>query len=115
MTLEEKANDPRYIGAIEMLGRTGMSEYQIRYDDDPEPVVWIAVATYADGRWEAAAGREPLSATLRLCAQVIDGGMCRHCHKGTAFDENFGDEPLSEIICWYSWDPELKTYRRGCA
>jgi hypothetical protein len=22
--------------------------------------------------------------------------------------------PLNESVCWYQWDPEMKTFRRGC-
>jgi hypothetical protein len=67
------------------------------------------------GRHEAAAAIDPVTATLRLCAQVIDGGHCAHCHRLTIFIEDADDPgPLGRAGCVYQWDPELVTFRRSC-
>ena len=107
-------DDPRYIAAIEMIGRTGAISYQIRYSDDEQPVVWMAVASYRDGKWEVAAAADPIAATLRLCERVVDGGICAQCKRMTAFDVDFGAMPLADVVCWYQFDPERVTFRRGC-
>lgn len=102
------------IAAMEMIGRTGAEGIQVRYSDDPEPVVWMAIAGFKDGHYSCSAGITPLQAILKLCDELIDGGICRHCHKptGVLIDHNAGNMP--KVICWYTYDPELKTFRRGC-
>jgi hypothetical protein len=93
-----------------------MVQFQLRYSDDEEPVVWMAVAIYDDERWECAAARHPLKALFRLCEQVILGGTCTHCHRPTGFEEepDGGPMPFDQSICWYRYDPELVTFRRAC-
>lgn len=64
------------IGAItDLLGRTGANGFEVRYSE-PEiegtPTVWLAIASYADGKWEAGAGAHPVLAGQRLC---------QHCHR----------------------------------
>jgi len=98
-----------------MIGRTGSTGFQMRYDDEQDPVVWVAVALYKKGRWECAAGPGPVEATLRLCEHLMDGGRCAHCGRPSGFNPDFdATMPLEPLVCWYQWDPERKTYRRGC-
>jgi hypothetical protein len=59
----------------------------------------------------------PWRATFRLAEAVLDGGHCRHCHKMTAVDDKPADDLLAatgEIVCFYRYDPELRTFRRSC-
>jgi len=126
MSGEYDHQDPRLTAAIDLLGRNGARSVQLRYSDDEQPVVWMAVAEFhLDGRgrptkddgeqhYEAAGAMHPLSALFKLCGQLMDGGECTHCHRPTGFDEDFGAMPLDELICWYQWDPERATFRRGC-
>lgn len=106
-------DDPRMIPAVEMLRRTGAEEFQIRYCEEEQPVIWMAVGRWG-GRWETGAGMEPLTAVFRLCDQVIDGGQCMHCKRTTGFVPDLDTPPLDDLVCWYQWDPELVTFRRGC-
>jgi hypothetical protein len=103
----------RLTGAVDMLGRTGAAEVQLRFADDDTPVVWIAAARWGD-HWEAGAALNPLNALYRLCDQVIDGGECNRCGKPTGFSPDLDPLPLDDLVCWYQWDPELKTFRGGC-
>lgn len=116
-TRDPKLN-PKFNAALDLLRRTGMSEFQIRYSDDEKPVVWLAV-----GRWgrngkdahEVACALNPVRAVLRLCEQIVDGGSCTHCNRLTGFEaDQVGPLLLDKTFCWYQWDPELKTFRRGC-
>ncbi|MCU1679223.1 MAG: hypothetical protein JWM93_3981 [Frankiales bacterium] len=110
-------DDPRFVAAVDLIGRTGAVDFQIRYCDEDPPVVWIAVASYRNGEQqvqEAAAAMRPVEAVFRLCAQLIDGGTCAHCGRGTGFHEDVDTLPAHELVCWYQWDPELATFRRGC-
>lgn len=106
-------DDARMTAAVELLGRTGADEFQVRYCDEEKPVVWIAAARWGD-IWEAAAGMNPLFAVFRLCDQVIDGGHCVHCNRPTGFAAELDQMPLDKLVCWYQWDPERSTFRRGC-
>ena len=106
--------DPRFIAAIDLTRRTGAKGFQIRYSDDEQPVVWIAVADYRKGH-EAAAALDPLQAVLRLVETLLDGGLCVHCKRRSAVSHDWNRElPLAEHICWYVYDPELQTFRRSC-
>lgn len=105
--------DPRLLAAVELIGRTGAEQFQLRYCEEEQPVVWVAAAQW-QGHWEVGASTNPVRAVFRLCDQVIDGGLCTHCHKPTGFATDFGDMPLPQAVCWYQWDPELETFRRGC-
>jgi hypothetical protein len=105
--------DPRLPAGVELLGRTGATEFQFRYCEEEDPTVWMALAAW-HGVWQVAASLNPLQALFRLCDSVIDGGRCTHCHQATGFVPDFEPMPLPELICWYQWDPELETFRRGC-
>lgn len=100
--------------AVGLIGRTGAENFQLRYQDDEEPTVWVAVATYKKGA-EAAASLDPVRAILRLAEELVDGGMCAHCKKPSGLDaDSLEAMPMDDVICWYQYDPELKTFRRGC-
>jgi hypothetical protein len=102
------------LAAVDLLGRTGASEFQIRYCEEEQPVIWMAAAKW-DGQWQAAAAMQPVLAVLRLCDEVIDGGTCQHCQRPTGITADLDAMPLDRLFCWYQYDPELKTFRRGCA
>ncbi len=117
--------DPRFIAAIDMIRRTGARSTQIRWSDDEDPTIWFVVAEHRigpDGRpategtqaSSVAAGLHPLDAALRLCDDLIDGAACTHCHRPTGFSHDFERMPADHLICWYTWDPDLATFRRGC-
>lgn len=126
--------DPRFEATIDLVKRCGASGFQIRYSgrpedgkppeyetDDPVPVVWIAVADFTGAGsssqlngYEAAAGMTPLAAVLRLTDQLLDGALCLHCRRPSGVAHDLGTMPLDRLVCWYQFDPELKTYRRSC-
>lgn len=106
---------PKMIAGIDLIGRTGADNMQLRWSDDEVPKVWIAVALYSGGRFVVAAGATAEHAVLQLCEQVVDGGTCTWCKRPTAMEPaSLDDMPAPGLICWYQWDPELETYRRGC-
>jgi hypothetical protein len=108
-------DDPRLVAAFDMIGRTGATGMGLRYQDDEQPIVWIAVGTWSGDRHEVGAALDPTRAALRLCEQVVDGGQCTHCSRPTGFEPDHLDSmPADQLVCWYQWDPELKTFRRSC-
>jgi hypothetical protein len=118
--------DPRYIGAIDLLRRNGARSIQLRYDDEQNPIVWVAVAGFSiiDGKpspygkvnaHQAGGGLDPLSSVFALCRACLDRrGRCVHCGRNTMFDEGSEPQPLADFYCWYQWDPERKGFHRGC-
>lgn len=127
MNATDYALDPRFVAGVEMLGRTGAKDFRVGWSDEADgpPTVWYAVATWGGhpdpriGRGAEAAGAlNPVAAVMRLCERVIDGGTCAHCGQLTIFDDNPDDSPFQSLLeamgCVYAWDPELRTFRRGC-
>jgi hypothetical protein len=135
MTVEP--DQAKFAAAVAMIGRMGGKEFEIRYCDGHDgelldPVVWIArarweVAAYADDEgvheveprsvWQATGAMDAWRAVFRLLESVMDGGHCTHCGKPTAVDESPPDDllaSLDEVVCWYRFDPELRTFRRQC-
>lgn len=113
----DPALDERFIPAVDLIRRTGASAFAIRYCEEEEPVVWMAVATYQRGGREVhqvGAAFEPVGAVFSLCDALMDGGQCAHCKRPSGFTPDFDPMPADQFICWYQWDPELKTFRRGC-
>jgi hypothetical protein len=115
VSVRSDPEDPKLLAVFDLIRRTGAKQIQIRYSDDEQPVVWFGVAVYDDTHWETASAHEPLRAMLRLAEQLVDGGMCTHCKRPTGLEPDSLDTmPVNEMICWYQFDPELKTFRRGC-
>lgn len=125
-------DDPRFAAAVALIGRSGADTFEIRYCDEEEPTVWMAVAHWPERdvgegsehvvgimpeHYDAAGGMTPWRAVFRLCEACMDGGTCRHCGRMTAVDDKPADEILratEDAVCWYRYDPELDTFRRQC-
>ena len=118
-------DDPRMIAGIDLCRRMGARDFQLRYSDDEQPVVWFAVAGFSTikGR-PSSTGKinahrvggalDPVSAVLKLLDDLVDGAQCTHCGRPTGVGHDLDEMPLAEHVCWYQFDPELKTYRRAC-
>jgi hypothetical protein len=112
--LTEEHEDPRFLAVLELLKKTGADGFQIRYDEEQDPIVWVAVATYKTG-YQCDAGFTPLSAVMRLAERLGDGGTCAHCGKPTGLSWDWDQEhPAAEHICWFIYDPETQRFRRSC-
>lgn len=115
MTTDGGPDDPRFIAAVQMIGRSGGKSFQIRYDEEQEPVVWVAVAEIRGGTWECAGGKTPAQAAFRLLETMYDGGWCAHCGKPAGVTDDWRSEmPLAQTVCWYVFDPETESFRRSC-
>lgn len=103
-----------YEAAVEMIGRTGATDYRFDSLTFDDLTVWISTARFPDGRWDTAASPAPYRSAIRLAEQLIDGAICARCNRPTGLDERFDEAPLDRIVCWWQYDPELKKFRRGC-
>lgn len=80
----------RTVALVGLIGATGATDVQIRYQDDDEPTVWVAVAAYGHGAtgddgpvYQVHAGLDPVAALYNLAERLIDGGRCTTCSKVT--------------------------------
>ena len=119
----ELPGDPRFVAAVDMIGRSGADEIQIGYHEEDEPIVWTVLAHWPEreglfpDHFDAASGMTPWRAVFRLLEATLDGGRCRHCNKPSAIDDKPADDLMhatEEFVCWYRYDPELQTFRRSC-
>jgi hypothetical protein len=101
------------LALVDFVARIGSDDLTLRFSDDEQPVVWMAVGNWG-GHHEVGAAMNPIGAMSRLIEQVVDGGSCTHCGRPTGFELDPGSMPLQSTVCWYQYDPELKTVRRGC-
>lgn len=108
------SGDDRMTAAVDLIGRTGAAEFQLRYSDDEQPVIWMAAARWKD-RWEAAGAMSPQRAVFRLAETAIDGGTCQHCGRPSGFEPSGDPMPLDNLVCWYQYDPGARKFAKGCA
>lgn len=112
---DSEARNPLMIAALDLLPRSGAKEVQVRYDEEQDPIVWVATA-----RWEPAGqlcgcGFTPARALVSLAENAFDGGLCAHCGKPSGVTEEWREEmPLATVLCWYVYDPETQRFRRSC-
>lgn len=108
------AQDPRFAAVLTLLHRAGASEIQIRYDEEQDPIFWLVVGKWGD-TYEADTALTPLRAAMRLAERVVDGGTCAYCTKPTALSDDWRSPTiLDDLLCWWLYDPETQTFRRGC-
>lgn len=117
----EPENNDKILAATEFIRRTGAAQVQMRYSDDEYPVIWLAIAVYNGENptkivgVEVDASTSQTRAILRLCERLADGGQCLHCKKPMGLEPDMlWRMPFDDKICWWQYDPELKTFRRGC-
>lgn len=103
---------PEVLAYADFIGHTGADEFQIRYDDEQDPIVWVAVARH-DHHYSTGSGMSPAEACFRLGEQLTDGGRCTHCGRPSALTERFGGG-LVPGICWYGYNPDSQKVERGC-
>jgi hypothetical protein len=108
------SDDVMVVAAVDLIHRTGATQFQIRYCDEAKPVVWVAAARHGP-RWEAAGAMNPRGAVFRLCDLLVDGGQCQHCGRPAGFEPSTDTMPLNSLVCWYQFDPGTKKFAKGCA
>ncbi|MGE0342544.1 MAG: hypothetical protein AB7O86_05710 [Porticoccaceae bacterium] len=115
MTTPDIRDEVRLKASVDMLRRTGAVEVQIRWSDDEEPTVWMAVARMNDG-WDTASASTAGMAAYRLAELLLDGSRCVHCGRVSSLYDDFSDSVDEQVpfICWYVFDPETERFRRSC-
>lgn len=114
LTPEEAASDPRLTAAIDLIGRSGARSVELRYDEEGDPVVWIAVAQWPHGLL-CGSDFTPAGAAMALADRAFDGGLCAHCGRPSGVTDDWRQGmPLATVVCWYVFDPETERFRRSC-
>ena len=108
----------RFTAGVDLIGRDGSKQFEFRLSE-PEtpgsPEVFVCLAEFSDQVWAVGGGISPNQAMDNLLDYLIDGGKCQHCGRTTGVVHEPGDPgDFAAPICWYAYDPELKTYRRSC-
>lgn len=112
--MTEPELDPRFMACVDLLARSGATNFQFGFQDEMDPIAWVAIATWPYGS-EAAGGLTPLVAVFRLVEAATDGGACAHCGRAAGVSADWESQmPLDELICWHVYDPETQKFRRSC-
>lgn len=106
MSASELHDDPRFVAIVDLLRRTGAATVEIRFSEgeDGAPTCWLAVAEYAEDRWDCAGATGPLGALVRLAEQLIDGGTCRRCGRPTSFVAEGPADVMDVLTCAFIWE-----------
>lgn len=114
----------RTAALADLARRGGAARWTIHHTEEGDgPVVWVAVAEMRKGYGRepiiTGSGIDPYRAAHDLAERILDGGQCAHCLRVIVVEEH--DAPVGgpallpeSVTCPYAYDPELKTYRRGC-
>ena len=113
MSARKPALDPATVAAVGMFHRTGARDFSLRYSDDQQPVVWLAVVTYAGGLAEVDAALSPERAILRLLERLVDGGQCAHCGRMTQAEVD-GEGAVMPSVCLLSYSPTDDRWVQAC-
>ena len=106
----------RLIAAYDLIGRAGLADFEVGYDDSlGEGAWWYATCSTGRGQTFMVAGRtSPDAAAEALARKIANGGRCTHCGKVcTLFvaGNGFVDQP--DHVCY--WTRQGKQWVRGCA
>lgn len=99
------------VAAVDLVGRSGATEFQIGYLHDGVPVAeagWWAHARYRGARIVVEDFPDPVAAAEALARQLLTGAYCTHCGGETVLS---GDG-TSPIQCRYR--RVGKRWVRGC-
>lgn len=77
MTATEKL--PALVAAVDVIGRSGATGFEIGYLDDQPPHRWYATAIYKGAKVHGEHPSNPEVAADRLARKLLHGGQCTHC------------------------------------
>lgn len=84
-------DDDALIAGVDLVGRSGARSIEIGYlhDDVPaEEADWWASANYRGTKLQVEHAPSPVAAVEALALRVLAGGMCNHCKKLVALQDD---------------------------
>lgn len=111
----------RLIAAYDLIGRAGLADFEVGYDDSlGEGAWWYAKCSTGHGQTFMVAGRQsPDLAAEALARKIANGGRCTHCGKVTSLHPYPYTEGMPRpkgvlsSVCY--WNRAGKQWVRGCA
>ena len=101
------------MAAVELLRRGGETEFQLRFSDEMDPTLWIAMVPLAENYWEVAAALTAEEAVFLLCRNLFSASACTHCDKLMMFEPSELEFEMFPDRCAITWSPALGRYI-GC-
>lgn len=118
--MPEGTDMDRLIAAYDLIGRMGMADFEVGFDDSqPADTWWYAQCRTGDDQVFVVTGKAaPELAAEGLARKLANGGRCTHCGKvttlwtqGTEESAGVGQQNRS-WVCY--WERRGKMWHRGC-
>lgn len=102
----------RLVAAVDLVGRSGATNFELGWLDDDVPVEdarWWAKAQYRGARLTVEDHAGPVEAAEALACRILDGGTCTHCGGTTVI----GPAPTT-VGAACRWTRTGNRWERGC-
>lgn len=126
-------DEDRLLAAVDLIGRTGATEYEGGYlhDDVPsEQAGWWATARYKGTKVTEENHPGPVEATEALAMRLMSGGKCQHCQGAVTLSRDGvmvypgATSPIDGSVVWTEesaraartclWERRGRRWVRGC-
>jgi hypothetical protein len=107
----------RVIAAVELLGRTGVTDVEFAYDEEdayPDKVLWWAKGNWKGHRVYSVHFPYPAQALEDVLSRVINGGTCGRCGKTTVVGVTLDDYCCFTLSAKDVDDDQSYRYVRSC-
>ncbi len=107
---EPAVDEDALLAAVDLVGRSGGTDFEVGYLHDNVPVekaAWYAHAQYRGARITAENHPGPVEAAEALARQVLKGAQCTHCKRTVSLGGTG-----TKVIC--RWRREGRKWIRGC-
>ncbi|WP_433225501.1 hypothetical protein [Actinomadura formosensis] len=110
-------DDDALLAAVDLVGRTGATNFQIGYLHDGVPADqagWYAHAQYRGARITAEDHRHPVEAAEALARRLLDGAKCAHCGGLVALSDDGAMAYNTRLVDGTRWTVEQATAAGLC-
>lgn len=111
-------NDDAVIACVDLVGRSGATEFECGYLHENVPVAeagWYATAVYRGAKIIAADKASPAEACDALAERLLSGAQCQHCHGLVALSDAGAFAYRSAVLATGErWDAEVAARAPQC-
>lgn len=83
-------DEDAFYAALDLIGRSGCTQFELSWDDDVDPWTWTASARYKGARLIGDTIAEPVAAVEALVRKVLAGGQCQGCGRTVSLTDTPG-------------------------